>query len=363
MDSPLLKTVTWDLPFTSDQVTFYLFPALLLLPLVPLAIFYFLRRKREVPFYPFSMADYTLRFTKDKLFQIEDRLSFLRLFTIILLLLSLPCPTLISPSESPLYHKRELPPTEGSALFIILDQSGSMATKMETLKELTSNFIEALDKDQPPQRKDLIGLMGFARHAWVVMPPTFEHDLLIEAIDRFNVLNTSEGEGSSISYAIYKTALLIHTLQEKTKDTHFHLDSSAIILVTDGVEVISPKDVNDPYITIPMDKAAAYAAKYQIPLYLTIIFPDLNEPQYAPQKKSLESAARRTGGELFILNSAQEYGGVLKKIESLKKVALAPNVATSHLNASPLWPPLLWIAFGLLLFYIYLEYGYYRMAP
>lgn len=363
MEPTILKTVTWGLPLTTDQVRFYLYPSLLLLLLIPIAIFYFLRHKRSRPFYPFSMADYSLKFTKDKLFQIEDRLSFVRLFTIILLLLTLPCPTLLTPSESSLFQNKELPPTEGSLLFIILDQSGSMEGKMGTLKDLTANFIKALDKDQPPQRKDLIGLMGFARYAWVLMPPTFEHDILLNTIRNFNVLNSKEGEGSSISYAIYKTAHLIQFLQESAQKAHFNLDSSAILLVTDGVEVISPEDVNKPYIAIPMDTAAAYAAKYHIPLYLTIIFPELNEPQYAPQKKSLEMAARKTGGELFILNSASELGGVLKKIEELKKVALAPGQAAAHLIEYPLWPPLLWIAFGLLLIYLYMEYSYYRMAP
>lgn len=363
MESTLLKTVTFN------EIRLYLWPAVALLFFIPFAIYYFLKFKPRRPFYPFSMADYSLKFTKDKLFQIEDRLSFLRLLMVILLALTLPAPALLKHEETR-YHRKELPPKEGSVLFLLLDQSGSMgrmignSRMIDKLKALTIDFIERLDEDLPPQRKDLIGLMGFARVSYVIVPPTFEHDILIDALDRFDVVPSKEGEGSSLSYAIYKTAHLIQFLQEKAKeDTHFNLDSSAILLVTDGVEVISPEDVNKPYISISMDAASNYAAKYHIPLYLVVIFPQLNEEIYAPQKKSLQNAAKRTGGELFILNSANELSGVLKQIEDLKRVSLGTQGHSASMVEYPLWPYLLWTTFFLLLLYLYLEYHLYRMAP
>lgn len=369
METTLLKSIIVDLPFTDNQLRLYLFPLLLAISFIPLSILVFLKYKRRRPFYPFSMADYSLKFTKDKLFQIEDRMSCLRLITLVVLALSFPAPAWISYGEHRLAHKSELPPKEGSALFIVLDQSKSMGRQVgstrliDQVKAFTTNFIQSLDKNDNPERKDLIGLMGFARYAYVVVPPTFEHDILIDAIHQFDVISSKEGEGTSISYALYKTSHLIHFLQESAKKTHFNLDSSAILLITDGVEMISPDDVNKPYISISMEESAAYAAKHHIPLYLAVIFPQLNDAVYAPQKKSLQSAARLTRGELFVLNNVNEVDGVLKRIESLKKAPIAPADASTHQNEYPVWPYLLWAGFILFLFYVYLEYYHYRMAP
>lgn len=356
-----METITVPLPFSADSIRLYLYPLLFLIAFIPFAILYFLKHKEKHPFYTFSAADYALSFTQDRLFEVEDKCSFFRLLTLTTLALSLPNPTLLTPADHPSLPTHELPPKRGSALFILLDQSASMLKRMDYVKQFTSQFIHALDETQNPQTKDLIGLAGFARYPYVIVPPTFEHDLLLNALDHFGVITSKEGEGTSISYSIYKTAHLLHFLEEKAKKSDFHLENSAILLVTDGVEVISPEDVDKPYLSISMEEASSYAAKYHIPLYLAVIFPELQEEKYAPQKWSLERAAKKTDGELFILNQTSDLKGVLDKIASMQRGVIGAKV--THIQEIPLWPTILFIGFVFLLLFIFAKYLFYRMAP
>jgi Ca-activated chloride channel family protein len=370
-----METFVTDLPFTADRLQFALLPSLFTLFFIPFSLFIFLKKRPGGSFYTFSLADFSTTLTQDKLFQIEDRLSFLHLLTLVILSIGFACPALLTQETlKEVLEQRELPPKEGSALFLLLDQSGSMGRQVaidpvkkerliDYLKELSKDFIHSLDKDNPPERKDLIGLMGFARYAYVIIPPTFEHDILDQAIDRFDVLTSKEGEGTSLSYAIYKTAHLIQFLQQQTKNTDYHLENAAIVLITDGVETINPEDVNKQYVSISMDAASAYAASQHIPLYLLIIYPELKLDSYAPQRKSLQKAADMTKGGLYILDQPKDVASALQHIAQLKKAQLGFQAPSPAVKSTPLWPYFLWSGLALFLFYVYLQFYIYRIAP
>ncbi|MFI5343352.1 MAG: VWA domain-containing protein, partial [Chlamydiales bacterium] len=108
-------------------------------------------------------------------------------------------------------------PTEGIAIYLVLDQSGSMAEEVQTqnsrggrqyipkidlLKQVTEQFID----DRP---NDLIGLISFARVPQVLVPLTLDRPLLIKALQQLNVVKNPQEDGTAIGYAIFKAASLI----------------------------------------------------------------------------------------------------------------------------------------------------------
>ena len=86
-------------------------------------------------------------------------------------------------------------PTEGIAIYLILDQSGSMEEKVEAqlpngstrlipkidmLKEVTKTFVEA-------RPNDMIGFVGFARGAQVLVPLTLDHQAISNQLSKFDI--------------------------------------------------------------------------------------------------------------------------------------------------------------------------------
>lgn len=375
METSLFQTLTFGFPNSQDQLQFYLIPFIIAFFLLAFSLLILFKKRKKNLYYAFSLAAFSAKIGKNKLKLVEAQLRVVRFLCLLVLSFAFSAPALLTPeNSSERMHRREFPPASGSALFLLLDGSlsmgetvkieGSKMSKIDYLKEVSVDFIRQVDQGSPPQTKDLIGLMEFGRFAYVVVPPTFEHDILIEAIRKLKLLPGAEGEGSSLSYAVYKASHLFHFLQEKTRhDPNFKLKSSALILVTDGVETLNPADVNKPYVSISMDQAAKYAADNGIRLYLLIIFPGLRSSEWTPQRKNLEHAAQLTQGGLYILDRPEDLVPALQRIESLEKSLLGARKPAAVFQTIPLWPYFLWAGFILFLFYLYLVYFQYRTAP
>ena len=116
------------------------------------------------------------------------------------------------------------PPTEGIAIYIILDQSGSMKeqvfihtqsgdrllSKIDIVKQVTKQFIEGDPKLGLQGRpNDMIGLIFFARAARVMAPLTLDHNVVLQQLAKYNVIGIMDQDGTSIGYAIYKAANLM----------------------------------------------------------------------------------------------------------------------------------------------------------
>ena len=118
--------------------------------------------------------------------------------------------------------KPEAPlPTEGIAIYLLLDQSGSMKeevnittpagqnitlSKIDLLKQMTRAFIVGDPAEGLPGRtNDLIGLVEFARVPRVISPLTLDHSYILSQLNRFNAVQSNEEDGTAMGYAIYKT--------------------------------------------------------------------------------------------------------------------------------------------------------------
>ena len=115
----------------------------------------------------------------------------------------------------------------GIDIMLVLDVSGSMlikdftiggevATRVDTIREVTRKFIEGRPNDR-------IGIIAFAGKPYVVSPMTLDHDWLQQNLDRVRVGLVEDG--TAIGSAIAAAANRLNDKQAKSR---------ALVLLTDG---------------------------------------------------------------------------------------------------------------------------------
>lgn len=235
-------------------------------------------------------------------------------------------------------------PTEGIALYLLLDRSGSMAepisyqrpsgrwvkgSRMDALKEITLQFILGNEREGLTGRPhDMIGVVGFARTAQILSPLTLDHRHLVEVLSDLEPVRRQEEDGTAMGYAIYKTAHLIgatkHFAQELQKEGKpaYSIQSQAIILVTDGFHHVHPDDGAHPKRSSTLDEAAAFARDLGIKLYVVNIEPAIAQPRFFNELDRLRRAAELTGGTLFVVGQQGSLAEIYAQINQLEASSL-----------------------------------------
>jgi len=232
-------------------------------------------------------------------------------------------------------------PSEGSAIFLVLDNSGSMIrtidtldvygapterTKMSLLKDVTKKFVEGDPKKGVPGRSnDIIGLVSFARSAQVLAPLTHDHSEIIRELDRLDVNRDPSQYGTAISYAIYKTVNLIAATryfgQQQVKEgkPSYEINDSIIVLVTDGIPETHPDDVENPLRSIDLAKATQYAIDNDVKLYIINIESGIDSEEFKPFRDLFTSVAEATGGRFFMRAEGFPLEKIYEEIDRLEK--------------------------------------------
>lgn len=244
-----------------------------------------------------------------------------------------------SPDQKETAPKWDRPqPTEGSAVYLVLDRSGSMKkaiagsvsssenSRLQVMKDLSRDFI--LGSNQRGLRgrpSDLIGLVGFARTAKVYSPLTLDHDAIADRLEKLDVVQEKEEEGTAIGYAIYKTASIISATRELSQDQKkkdkegYQIQNSAIILITDGFPFVHPDDVNQRFRSIGVEEAAVYAGNQGIRLYIIAIDPSVSWDEFAPQRRLLQRSAESANGKLYVAADTGQLASIYREIDQLEK--------------------------------------------
>lgn len=233
----------------------------------------------------------------------------------------------LSQSRRELKKAEVLDSVEGGAIYLVLDQSGSMASpvgtdkkknRMDLLKEVTKDFIV-----QHPS--DLIGIVSFARVPQVLVPLTLDQTALLQAVNDLQIVKKEEEDGTGIGYAIYKTAHLIagtkyflENMQEGMRPP-YAIKNAVLILVTDGFQDPSLLDQGNRWRTIELEEAAHYAKSQGIHLYIINVDPQFSSPSFAPHRRQLEAITRLTGGEFNLVSNTEGLRQAYAKIDRLEK--------------------------------------------
>jgi Ca-activated chloride channel homolog len=247
------------------------------------------------------------------------------------------------PTLTPGSENKNAMPTEGIAIYLLLDQSGSMAeqvtatingnrvniTKEDLLRQVTKDFITGNPATGLEGRpNDLIGLVTFARVPQVQVPLTLDHKEILKELATVQVVKKNDQDGTAMGYAIFKTANMIAAtkhyaaeLAQKGKPA-YDIKSSIIILVTDGLQDPSILDKDSKLRNMGLEEAAAYAKANGIRLYLINIDPNTYSEELAPQRHQMEKITQLTGGRLFIVNDPGDLSQIYATIDSLEKSVL-----------------------------------------
>ncbi len=269
--------------------------------------------------------------------------------------------------------------TEGIAIYLVLDQSGSMnepvagnpnETKIQLLKQLTADFIAG-------RPNDLLGLVFFARVPLIVAPLTLDHASLLGPLGKLEVVKDKTHDGTAIGYAIYKIASLIaatrHFAENMPKeDRHYDIKSAIMVLVTDGVQEINPLDNGNPLRTIDIPEAAAFAKQQDVRVYIVNIDPSISNEEFAPFRYQMRKATELTGGQFFTMASPDQLGNIYEEINRLEKSRLPNPILSSSLSKEnlpylyhrfPLYPYFIFAGLICLLFSIILKSTLLKKMP
>lgn len=358
-------------------------------------LLFFLTRRSLKPVIPYSC----LKFFEGKPKSFRQKFASLPSS---LLGLALLC--LLAAMANPRYHqkkegidlssnKNQPPVIEGLAIYLILDQSGSMAekaevssfassrastTKLNLLKQVTQAFIlgneQAGLKGRP---SDMIGLVAFARTAQVLSPLTLDHKVLIDQLNQLDIMRIKDQDGTGIGYAIYKTANLIAATRHFARHLKgqgkpaYEIKDSVMILVTDGMQDPNPLDQSNRFRWMDPEQAAAFAKQQNIRLYVINIDPEFTKPEWQANRKQMQRMAESTGGRFYALSSHANVADIYKEIDTLEKSSV-PLPASTHFQKDELprmyktirlYPYLIGFSMIFLAFSLVLQTTWLRTVP
>jgi Ca-activated chloride channel family protein len=240
--------------------------------------------------------------------------------------------------------------TEGVAIEVVADRSGSMRAEMdyfseklnrfEVVKKVFSDFIAGNKKGLTGRSGDLIGLITFARFADTTCPLVLSHNVLIEFLKKTEIVRIRSEDGTAIGDAIalaaarlkkaeeeiqQRRARLVESGEQNTDEQEigFKVKSKVIILLTDGI--------NNAGRYAPL-QAAELAQKWGIKIYsigigsaqayTTIQTPLGTYKMPAGQnldESLLKAIAEKTGGFYGRADDAETLVKIVEKINKLEK--------------------------------------------
>jgi len=224
------------------------------------------------------------------------------------------------------------PPKEGIALYLLVDQSGSMeeevtATmpdesykrlkKIDLLKMAATQFVNALPND-------LIGLISFARRVQIQAPLTLDHKVIVQDLNQLQTLITEDEGGTSIGYAVYKAVNLIVGTKHFAQDLRgkgkpaYDIKNIIIVMITDGFQNVNAADVNNPLRSMDVEEAAKFAKANDVKFYVVNVDPSITSNEFTPQRRLMERVTAMTGGHFYIIDSANSLDKILTKINQLE---------------------------------------------
>ena len=247
-------------------------------------------------------------------------LPYLRLIAITLVIVALARPQI---SEA-----RELVTGEGIDMVLALDISSSMASldfmpknKLQASKEVVHDFIN-------DRKHDRLGLVVFAKSAFIQSPLTLDHGVLLRLVEELDVAtNLNIKDGTAIGLGLANAANML-------KDSP--ADNKVIILLTDGVNNAGAID--------PLTAATAIEA-LNIKLYTigagrtglvpVVIQDPLLGEQIVYQESELDEATLQhiadiTGGRYFRAIDTEGLKQIYNEIDKLETSELDVFIYGNH---------------------------------
>ncbi|MEM7031009.1 MAG: VWA domain-containing protein [Chloroflexota bacterium] len=239
---------------------------------------------------------------------LQHVLPILRLLTIIFVIVALARP------QSG--QDQEVIRGEGVDISLALDISGSMGepdfdpyTRLEAAKQVIGQFIERREFDR-------IGLVVFARNAFIQSPPTLDYSALLRLLEEVKLVDElGIQDGTAIGLGLANAASLLRDSEAQSR---------IVVLLTDGYNNAGQID--------PMTAAEA-AKALDIKVY-TIGAGLLRSGSFASSQpfgaEVLESIADETGGLYFQADDTAGLQEIYDEIDRLEKSNVEVRVYTRY---------------------------------
>ena len=256
----------------------------------------------------------------------------------------------------------------GIDIMLVLDVSQSMltkdfsvggdrATRIDAIREVTRQFIEARPNDR-------IGIIAFAGHPYVISPMTLDHDWLLQNLER--VRTGLVEDGTAIGSAIASAANRLNDKRSKSR---------VIVLLTDGENNAGK---------IPPTTAAEAVKALQIRFYAIgagingiapapVFDPRTGKPytdmfgniMYQNQKvqfneAGLKEVARIADGQFFRATDTKSLEQIFRDIDKLEKTTVAVKKYRQYRD---LFPVCIMTGCGLLLAQLLLSQTIWKKLP
>ena len=266
--------------------------------------------------------------------------------------------------------------TEGVAIEIVIDRSGSMGaeilfegeqmSRLEGVKRVVREFIYGNDRRLRGRSNDLIGLVTFARFAETVLPLTLSHTGVSGFLSTIDIVRTEEEDGTAIGDALALAAARLQTaealLPSDPTDApdRYQIKSKAIILLTDGRNNFGRR--------APLD-AARLAEEWGIKIYSIGIgdseirtsgSPFQLPSTHAVDAQTLNSIAETTGGVFRLAEGSASLRDIFQEIDRLEKSEI---VSLRYLDFRELFIPFAFAGMILLAIEVILSCTIFRRLP
>ena len=259
--------------------------------------------------------------------------------------------------------------TEGVAVEIVVDHSGSMGAEMdyygeklnrlEALKKVLADFIIG-DKGKLTGRSgDLVGLVTFARYADTVCPLVLSHNVLLEFLKNTDIVRVRSEDGTAIGDAIALAGARLQKAEQEIQqrrarlglnrdnagksdvEPNYKIKSKVMILLTDG------RNNTGQY--TPM-QAAELTKKWGIKIYtvgigsgqafttIQTMMGTFKVPvEQGLDESLLKAIAEKTGGFYSRADDAKALEKTMAKIDELEKTRVKSIQYTQYAEKFGPW--------------------------
>ena len=315
--------------------------AFLLLTLLPLVAWFYLRRGRTATV-RFSSLRRVGSLRRSMRLRARPLLLVLRLAALALLIVAIARPQM-SRSETRVS-------TEGIALEMVVDRSSSMRAEMdfegerlnrlEVVKRVFTEFVVGNGDDLPGRPHDLIGMIAFARFADTAAPLVRAHDALVQFVRGTKIVQFEAEDGTAIGDALALAAARLKRAEEDIarwaesgNAGAFKIKSKAIILLTDG-----RNNAGD----MTPGQAAALARDWGVKIYaigigggeefITVQTPlgAVRVPTGGMDEATLRTVAEVSGGRHFVAADGDALRNVYREIDRLEKTEIETLELSQH---------------------------------
>lgn len=268
---------------------------------------------------------------------------------------------------------RTLVQTEGIAIELVIDRSGSMRAldfqingqnvdRLTAIKKVARQFVsgdeESDDKELPGRVSDLIGLVTFAGYADAMVPLTLDHDFLLNQLEQTRIVQSRREDGTAIGDAISLAVDKLIRLQDQSE-----IESRVIILLTDGENTageIEPLQAAELAKTMDIKiYTIGVGTKGQAPFPVEVLRNGtimVRPVEVNIDEKTLRKIAAATGGKYFRATDTESLKQIYAEIDQLEKTEVETKKWIDFQEWAVQWtevagyrlPPILLIAFLLL---------------